>query len=248
MAVFPRSRCWWVLVLVLGSCASLEFRDDSRAERTLCVSCLQGKQTGFSTLTCSLKCRRGLDSHRPHMCQNLLIEEDNSLSLDADPHQQQEKEAVGTLMPSDDDATSSEHQLVKKYGGFMKRYGGFISRRSSPQEALKDMKNLDEEENIRFNILKLLSAATRDSKIGETNGEEIVKRSEDPIHHSEEEMAPGNLLEGVLSRGLKKRYGGFMRRVGRPEWLMESSKTGGELKRACENGSGLQKRYGGFMD
>uniref|UniRef100_A0A1A8K006 Proenkephalin a n=2 Tax=Nothobranchius kuhntae TaxID=321403 RepID=A0A1A8K006_NOTKU len=248
MAVFPRSRCWWVLVLVLGSCVSLEFGDDNRAEQALCVSCLQGKQTGFSTLKCSLKCRRALDSQRPHMCQNLLFEEDNSLSLDADPHQQLEQEAVGALMPSEDDTTSPEHQLVKKYGGFMKRYGGFMSRRSSPQKVIKDMKNLDEEENIRFNILKLLTAAKHDGNIGETNGEEIVKRSEDPIHHSEEEMAPSNLLEGVLSRGLKKRYGGFMRRVGRPEWLVNGSKSGGELKRSCENGSGLQKRYGGFMD
>lgn len=172
-----------------------------------------------------------MDQQKLNTCQDLLFEEDNSISLDADPRQQQEQEA-GAMM-SNEAAASSEHQIVEKYGGFMKRYGGFMSRRSSAfQETRNDLGNQDEEENVHLRILNMISPARESDSKAEKHGD----------------MALGNLLEEVLGRGLKKRYGGFMRRVGRPEWLVNGSKNGGPLKRAWENGNVLQKRYGGFME
>lgn len=159
-----------------------------------------------------------MDLQKLHMCQDLLF------------NSKQEQEAAGTMM-SDEAAASSEHQIVEKYGGVMKRYGGFMSHRSSaPSETKNDLGNQDEEENIR--ILNIISSAREHGSNAEMHGD----------------TALGNLLEEVLGRGLKKRYGGFMRRVGRPEWLVNGSKSGGALKRAWEDSNMLQKRYGGFMD
>lgn len=190
-----------------------------------------------------------MDSQKLRLCRDFLLEEENHIPLNADPRQQQEQEAAGTMSDDDKDVTSPEHQLAKKYGGFMKRYGGFMSRRSSsPEGALKDPGNQDEEENIRLEILKILNAMVEHSDGGDGQGGEAVKRYGGFMRRAEEGVAQGDLLEAVLGRGLKKRYGGFMRRVGRPEWLVDSSKSGGVMKRAWENNSELQKRYGGFMD
>uniref|UniRef100_A0A3Q2QCG5 Proenkephalin-A-like n=1 Tax=Fundulus heteroclitus TaxID=8078 RepID=A0A3Q2QCG5_FUNHE len=126
---------------------------------------------------------------------------------------------------------------------------GFMSRRSSSaQGALNKQANHNEEENLRLGILKIISATKNDGMDEGRNENEAVKRYGGFNGHLEEDVVKGNLLEAVLGHGLKKRYGGFMRRVGRPEWLVDSSKTGGILKSSWENGSGLQKRYGGFMD
>ncbi|XP_035533966.1 proenkephalin-A-like [Morone saxatilis] len=246
MAAPAHSSCVWMLVL--GTCVSLVVGMDCGKECALCVYRLLGQQSGFSSLTCSLECEGGLDSQKLRLCRDFLLEEEYHIPLDADPRQQQEQEGVGTITADDKDA-SPEHQLAKKYGGFMKRYGGFMSRRSSsPEGALEDPGNQDEEENIRLEVLKILNAAAEHDSEGDGQGGDAVKRYGGFMRRAEEGLAHGDLLEAVLGRGLKKRYGGFMRRVGRPEWLVDSSKSGGVLKRAWENGSELQKRYGGFMD
>ncbi|XP_040000022.1 proenkephalin-A-like [Xiphias gladius] len=247
MAAPTHSSCMWMLVL--GACVSLVVGTDCGKECALCVYRLLGQQSGFSSLTCTLECDGGLDSQKLHLCRDLLLEEENHNLLDADPHQQPEHEAAGAMVADNEDATSPEHQLAKKYGGFMKRYGGFMSRRSfSPEEALEDPGNQDEEENVRLEILKILNAAVEHGSEGDGQGGEAMKRYGGFMRRAEGGVAQRNLLEAVLGRGLKKRYGGFMRRVGRPEWLVDSSKSGGALKRAWENSSELQKRYGGFMD
>ncbi|CAJ1087285.1 proenkephalin-A-like [Xyrichtys novacula] len=233
-----------VWMLVLGVCVSMVVGSDCGKECALCVYRLLGQQSTLSSLTCSLECKGGLDSQKLRLCRDLLLEEENHAGLDVDPREQQEQEAA----TDDEDDTSPEHQLAKKYGGFMKRYGGFMSRRSSsPEGALEDPGN-QEEEDIRLEILKFLNAAAGHGGEGEGQGGEEVKRYGGFMRRAEEGTARGELLEAVLGRGLKKRYGGFMRRVGRPEWLVDSSKSGGVLKRAWENSSELQKRYGGFMD
>ncbi|XP_034072461.1 proenkephalin-A-like isoform X2 [Gymnodraco acuticeps] len=187
--------------------------------------------------TCSLECEGVLDSQKLRLCRDLLLDEETQTPLDPDPRQEQE--AAGAMAAADVDAESPEHQLAKKYGGFMKRYGGFMSRRSPPSP--EDPGNQEEEDNIRLGILKILNAASE-------QGGEAVKRYGGFMRRAEGGVPQSDLLEAILGRGLKKRYGGFMRRVGRPEWLVESSKSGGVLKRAWENGSEIQKRYGGFMD
>ncbi|XP_059200909.1 proenkephalin-A-like [Centropristis striata] len=248
MAVPTHSSCLWMLVL--GACVSLVVGAECGKECALCVYRLLGQQSGFSSLTCSLECEGGLDSQKLRLCRDFLLEEENHIPLNADSRQQQEQEAAGAMTADDEDATSPEHQLAKKYGGFMKRYGGFMSRRSfAPEGApLEDPGNQDEEENVRLEVLKILNAAAEHGGKGDGEGGEVAKRYGGFMRRDEGGVAQGDLLEAVLGRGLKKRYGGFMRRVGRPEWLVDSSKSGGMLKRAWENGSELQKRYGGFMD
>ncbi|XP_019961200.1 proenkephalin-A [Paralichthys olivaceus] len=247
MAAPVQSSCMWMLVV--GACVSLVVGADCGKECALCVYQLLGQQSAFSSMTCSLECNGGLDSQKLRLCRDLLLEEENHIPLDAKPRQQQEQEAAGAMMADTEDATFPEHQLAKKYGGFMKRYGGFMSRRSSsPEGALEDAGNQDEEENVRLEILKILNAAVEHGSEGDGQGGESMKRYGGFMRRAEGGVAPSDLLEAVLGRGLKKRYGGFMRRVGRPEWLVDSSKSGGVLKRAWENGNEQQKRYGGFMD
>ncbi|CAN9502913.1 unnamed protein product [Ophioblennius macclurei] len=252
MAASAFSSCLWMLVL--GACVSLVVGTDCGKECALCVYRLLGQQSTLSSLTCSLECDGGLDSQKLRLCQDVLLEDENQNPLAP----QQDQETLDATTADEEDATSPEHQMAKKYGGFMKRYGGFMSRRSpssssssSPEEA----GNQDEEQNIRMEILKVLNAATEHGggEGGEGQAGEAAKRYGGFMRRGEggggaAAAAQGNLLEAVLGRGLKKRYGGFMRRVGRPEWLVDSSKNGGVLKRAWENGSELQKRYGGFMD
>ncbi|XP_026170005.1 proenkephalin-A [Mastacembelus armatus] len=244
MAV-PTHRCMWMLVL--GVCVSLVVGKDCGKECALCVYRLLGQQSGFSSMTCSFECDGVLDSQKLHICQDYILEEEKHIPVDSDTRQLQEQEAAGAMIVNDEDAT--EHQLAKKYGGFMKRYGGFMSRRSSsPEGTLEDPGNQGEEENVRLEVLKILNSATENGSEGDDQGGDTVKRYGGFMRRADGAVVHSNLLEAVLGRGLKKRYGGFMRRVGRPEWLVDSSKNGEVLKRAWETGSELQKRYGGFMD
>ncbi|KAK5918806.1 hypothetical protein CgunFtcFv8_022756 [Champsocephalus gunnari] len=229
-----RSYLW---MLLLGACVSLVVGTECEKECALCVYSLLGQHPALSSLTCSLECEGVLDSQKLRLCRDLLLDEETQTPLDPDPRQEQE--AAGAMAAANVAAESPEHQLAKKYGGFMKRYGGFMSRRSPPSP--EDPGNQEEENNIRLGILKILNAASE-------QGGEAVKRYGGFMRREEGGVPQSDLLEAILGRGLKKRYGGFMRRVGRPEWLVESSKSGGVLKRAWENGSEIQKRYGGFMD
>ncbi|KAM3603802.1 uncharacterized protein V6R79_002341 [Siganus canaliculatus] len=191
--------------------------------------------------TCSLECAGGLDGQKLSQCQEYLLKNKNHISL---LHQEQKQDA-----DDNKDTASAEHELLKKYGGFIKRYGGFMSHRSSyPVRALEDSEIHSQEDNIRLEILKILNAVADHGGEASDQGDEAVKRYGGFMRRAVEGVVQTDLITAVLDRGLKKRYGGFMRRVGRPEWLLDSSKTEGALKRAWENSSELQKRYGGFMD
>jgi proenkephalin A len=200
-----------------------------------------------------------------------LDEENPAPALD----EEEDVDPDAPAAPADPQAEAPEHQLVKKYGGFMKRYGGFMARRAPPASVLmqgapeeaggpgrgegrgedgeQQEQEEEEEENIRLEILKILNAEAEGRA---AHGAEAEGRA---AHGAEAKRYGGFMrraglqadpLEAVLGRALKKRYGGFMRRVGRPEWLVDdSNKSGnGVLKRAWEDGRELQKRYGGFMD
>ncbi|XP_041849577.1 proenkephalin-A-like isoform X2 [Melanotaenia boesemani] len=213
MASRAQRSCLWMLIL--GACVSLVVGAECGKECALCLYHARGHQ---SALACSLECQGVLDSQRLRLCQDFLFEEENGLSLDADPSPQQDQEAVGAMTHDD-------------------------------EETLDDLENQDEEENIRLEILKIISAAGDHGGEEDSHGGEVVKRYGGFMRRDEGGVAPADLLKAVLDRGLKKRYGGFMRRVGRPEWLVDNNnKNAGMMKRAWENGSGLQKRYGGFMD
>ncbi|XP_076018222.1 proenkephalin a [Genypterus blacodes] len=242
--------CAWLLVL--GACVSLVLGSDCGKECALCVYGVLEQQSSYTSLTCSLECQGSLDSQKLRLCRNVLMDEETHIALNQDPHQQQQQEAGGAIATDVVEATSPEHQLVKKYGGFMKRYGGFMSRRSteSLRGLVDDSGSPGEEENIRLEILKIFNSAAEKGGKEDGQGAEPAKRYGGFMRRAGGEVQ-GNLLETVLGRGLKKRYGGFMRRVGRPEWLVDSNKNDGGivLKRAWEeDGTKVHKRYGGFMD
>ncbi|XP_015252800.1 PREDICTED: proenkephalin-A [Cyprinodon variegatus] len=240
MAVIALS-CLWMLLLA-GSCVRLAAAAECGTECARCVFSLRGQKSAFSTLSCSLECDGVMDSQRLRLCKDFLFETDEDVSVDAELHQQPDQLAVDPAM-ADEAASPPQHLIAKKYGGFMKGYGGFMSRSLSAQT---EPRNLNEEENIRLGILKMISA-TEDQGMEEGDDDKAAAQRYGGFHRVGE-VVRGKLLEAVLGHGLRKRYGGFMRRVGRPEWLVDSSKAGGTLKTSWENGSGLQKRYGGFMD
>ncbi|XP_057713909.1 proenkephalin a [Corythoichthys intestinalis] len=242
---FPAHRsCFWMLLV--GTCVSLVVGTDCGKECALCVYRLLGQQVASSTSTCSVECDGELDSEKLRLCWDILMEESNRVPFDG--NRQEEAEAAGVVPTNDGDANSPEHQLAKKYGGFMKRYGGFMSRRSFPEESLDDSVNDDREEKVRLEILKILNTASQHGDRVDLGEGRALKRYGGFLRRADDDgEVRGDLLEAVLGRGLRKRYGGFMRRVGRPEWLVDGNKNGGVSKRAWENGQ-QQKRYGGFMD
>ncbi|XP_007542371.1 proenkephalin-A-like [Poecilia formosa] len=246
MAVIVQCSCLWMLLA--GTCVLLVAGTDCGTECVRCVYGLQGQVSAFSTQTCSLECEGVMDTQRLRMCQDFLTESDDNVSVDADPLQQPSQKAVDAMM-IEEAVRLPKHQIDKKYGGFMKRYGGFLSRRSSSaQRALNNLENNNDEEDTRLGILKIIGA-TKDHDIEESRDEmEAVKRYAGFNHHSKGDVIKGSLFEAVLGHALKKRYGGFMRRVGRPEWLVDNSKNGEAPKTSGEKESGRKKRYGGFMD
>ncbi|XP_029581795.1 proenkephalin a [Salmo trutta] len=219
-------------ILLLGAYFALTVGADCEKDCALCLSRLRGHQTAITTLTCSIECEGSLDTTKLRLCRDVLLEEERVVVDDV-----KQEEVQG-----------QQHQLAKKYGGFMKRYGGFMIRRRSPVEVGRvqggENSPVAEEEDIRLEILKILNAEAEDQRDGE-----MAKRYGGFMRRG------GDLggLEGV-GRPLKKRYGGFMRRVGRPEWLEDQKNQGGLLKRSWEGERGdsplaeIQKRYGGFMD
>ncbi|CAL8317365.1 unnamed protein product [Gadus morhua 'NCC'] len=269
---FGHASCVWTLVL--GACVALAMGTDCGKECALCVYRLLGQQPPLTSpfQTCSLECEGGVDSRKLRLCRELLLDEENPApALD----EEEDVDPDAPAAPADPQAEAPEHQLVKKYGGFMKRYGGFMARRAPPASVLmqgapeeaggpgraegrgedgeQQEQEEEEEENIRLEILKILNAEAEGRA---AHGAEAEGRA---AHGAEAKRYGGFMrraglqadpLEAVLGRALKKRYGGFMRRVGRPEWLVDdSNKSGnGVLKRAWEDGRELQKRYGGFMD
>ncbi|XP_062843931.1 proenkephalin a [Trichomycterus rosablanca] len=118
-----------------------------------------------------------------------------------------------------------EHLLAKKYGGFMKRYGGFMMKKSS--DDLEDASKYD-------------AYSKNKEADGELEKLDILK-----------EILMVDAGPSEVGRELQKRYGGFMPRVGRPQWV-EGPKSYGLHKRWREGTESVlpqtQKRYGGFMD
>ncbi|XP_024292207.1 proenkephalin-A [Oncorhynchus tshawytscha] len=228
MAV-PGNSLWRLLL-----CAyfALTVGADCEKDCALCLNRILGQQTVINTLTCSIECEGSLDTTKLRLCRDVLLEE----------------EPVAVDEIKQEGVEGEQHQLAKKYGGFMKRYGGFMIRRSPPVQdgGVQGGQNspVVEEEDIRLEILKILNSeaeAQRDGELAKRYGG-FMRRGGD-----------FGALE-VAGRPLKKRYGGFMRRVGRPEWLEDQKNKGGLLKRSWE-GQGvdsplaeIQKKYGGFMD
>ncbi|KAJ8012311.1 hypothetical protein DPEC_G00067340 [Dallia pectoralis] len=173
--------------------------------------------------SCSIECDGNLDATKIRLCRDVLLE------VERDPVELI-KQRLG------EEVEGKQLNLAKRYGGFMKRYGGFMIRRNLPtQGGALDGEDtpVAEEDDIRLEILKILNAEAEGLRDGKRDE---VKRYGGFIR-SEEDLGarhgPG--------RPLKKRYGGFMRRVGRPEWGETQNIQQGALKRRWEAGHSARR-------
>ncbi|KAJ3594668.1 hypothetical protein NHX12_003975 [Muraenolepis orangiensis] len=275
MSLGPPSGMW---SLLLAACVALSSGTDCGKQCALCVYRLVGQQPPSTFQTCSLECDGGVDTRKFRLCRELLLDEENQVpALDeeapgapgapaeAPEHRMAKKyggfmKRYGGFMARRSSPLSSLSSLSSS-----------SSLQGAPEEAGSPGGGGDgraeEEENIRLEILKILNAeaegraapgqreAKRYGGFMRRAGLQTLGLHADPLEADAPEANPleadppeADPLEAVLGRALKKRYGGFMRRVGRPEWLVDDSSKAGVLKRSWEDGSELQKRYGGFMD
>lgn len=162
---------------------------------------------------------------------------------------------------------AQQHQVDKKYGGFMKRYGGFMKRYGGFMKRyggfmkktaeLYELEPEDDQNRVLTNHdVEMLTNQV------EADGEREGALGDDS-KEAEGVRGVAKRYGGFMKRGgfydpesdvrpLQKRYGGFMRRVGRPEWWQETKRYGGFLKRSPEEDEDedsfeIEKRYGGFM-
>uniref|UniRef100_A0A8B9J8N7 Synenkephalin n=1 Tax=Astyanax mexicanus TaxID=7994 RepID=A0A8B9J8N7_ASTMX len=133
------------------------------------------------------------------------------------------------------DGENPEHLLSKKYGGFMKRYGGFMMKKAAEVSGVTGTAESDRTDGKYGGFMK------KDGAQGASASEEQMDLLREILRSGIRPEEPG--------RDLHKRYGGFMRRVGRPQWL-DDHKGYGMYKRWDDGGETAvpDKRYGGFMD
>ncbi|XP_061112413.1 proenkephalin-A-like [Conger conger] len=225
---------WWTLVL--GACLALTVRGDCEKDCELCLVHLQGAQTERSLVTCVQECDGSVTTTKSlDLCKDALRGNlPGALT----------EEAAGQ------GAGGQQEPLAKRYGGFMRRYGGFMKKSAEVGAETADalVKRyggfMKKDGEGRLDALKELLAAAN----GEGGDGEPGKR----YGAYAGAVTRGAELEGG-ARALQKRYGGFMRRVGSPNWEESKKVYEGFIKRSWgtdgEAGSPrAEKRYGGFMD
>ncbi|KAJ8279778.1 hypothetical protein COCON_G00068440 [Conger conger] len=254
LMALPINLCW---MLVLSACLVLMVRAECDKDCAFCTYHMQGRQTEINTITCTLECEGKLAPKRSwDLCKGVLLGEKPDSSTE-------EGQSVTESAKQEND----EHQLAKKYGGFMKRYGGFMKKTAElynvesddqdhGREILakryggfmkKDGEHVVDTLTILNDILNM-----EGGKGGQTDWDgEILKRYGGFMRSIKRSL---DLEDGM--KELQKRYGGFMRRVGRPEWKEDLKRYGGFFRRSweedgesnSENMPDMEKRYGGFMD
>ncbi|XP_072525171.1 proenkephalin a [Salminus brasiliensis] len=213
------SVCW----LLALSCLAVSARAECSRQCALCVYSLLEQRGESSTGACTLECGGTMDSRTLELCRDILTEE--------------ERLAIDALKLEGENA---EHLLSKKYGGFMKRYGGFMMKKAAEVGGVTGEAESDRPDGISPSPSKKYGGFMKKDDAQGTSEEQLdllreILRSE--IRPEE----PG--------RDLHKRYGGFMRRVGRPQWLDDQKNY--RLSKRWEDGGETavpDKRYGGFMD
>ncbi|KAI1889112.1 hypothetical protein AGOR_G00175720 [Albula goreensis] len=244
--------CW---MLVASACLVLMVRAECDKDCAFCTYHMDGQKTEINTLTCTLECEGKLTPKRSwDLCKDVLQGKKSDSLTDED------QGATESVTHEDND----EHQLAKKYGGFMKRYGGFMKKTAELYNVEPDdedhgreilakryggfMKKDGEHGVDTLTILnEILNAEGARGGQADREGE-ILKRYGGFMRSIKRSS---DLEDGI--KELQKRYGGFMRRVGRPEWKEDHKRYGGFLRRSWEddgenNSESVEKRYGGFMD
>ncbi|MBN3271759.1 PENK protein, partial [Polyodon spathula] len=254
MALTEKCSCW---MLVLSACLILTIRAECGKDCAYCVYRLQGSHAEINTLTCTLECERKLPSTKSwEVCKDILQGNRPEMS------KEEENDLVEGVNQENND-----HQLAKKYGGFMKRYGGFMKKTAELYNVEPDDENDGSEIlNKRYGgfmkkdvngspadttgmLTEILTAG--DSEVGSNSDHdgEITKRYGGFMRSIKRSL---DLEDGI--KQLQKRYGGFMRRIGKPNWK-ENNKRYDTFSKQPENKDSkeinseeVEKRYGGFMD
>ncbi|XP_028660282.1 proenkephalin b isoform X1 [Erpetoichthys calabaricus] len=257
MAVMRRC-LWWMLAV--SACLILTVRAECGKDCAYCAYQLRDRRPELNTVTCTLECEGKVSTTKSwEACKDIL--QGNKPDILTDD---------GRASSESTTNESEEHQLAKKYGGFMKRYGGFMKKTAElynvePDEEnegteiiakryggfmKKDMENSPQVDTESILKELLMHGAESDMESNGDHDGEILKRYGGFMRSIKRSL---DLEDGI--KDLQKRYGGFMRRVGTPDWKENQKRYGGFFKRPkaetsesnSEELADVEKRYGGFM-
>uniref|UniRef100_A0A673HTY0 Uncharacterized protein n=1 Tax=Sinocyclocheilus rhinocerous TaxID=307959 RepID=A0A673HTY0_9TELE len=122
----------------------------------------------------------------------------------------------------------------RRYGSFMKRYGGFMKRYGEFMKKTAELYGLEPEDVDQGRVILTNHDVEMLTNQVEADGgreEEVLT----DVHDSKggaQGVKGDSFMTWRVGLRLQKRYGGFMRRVGRPQWWQESKRYGGFLKRS----------------
>ncbi|XP_052004343.1 proenkephalin b [Xyrauchen texanus] len=254
------SRWTLLLLLLLSACLTPAASADCGTDCALCS--VQLPLIDLNSVECVLQCEEHLNAGGSwSLCKRFMLNaenvpESNQASTEnehLDPQQHQVDKKYGGFM-------KRYGGFMKRYGGFMKRYGGFMKRTAE----LHGEKPEDMDQGgaiLTYHDVEML--ANQVEADGEREREEAAALR-DVLDSVEGVKGTTKRYGGFMKRAglrdsesevrpLQKRYGGFMRRVGQPEWWQENKRYGGFLRRTPEENDDeysleLKKRYGGFME
>lgn len=238
--------CRWTLLL--SACLTLTARADCGEDCAYCLQQMPLQLKHLNSIECVLECEEQPNAGSSwSQCKHFMQNADNS----------PEGNRAATQI---EHSNSQQHQVDKKYGGFMKRSESLIKRYGGFMKKAAEFYGLEPEDVDQGRAILTNHDVEMLANQVEADGE----REEAALTRSKGgEEGTAKRYGGFMRRGglyalesgvreLQKRYGGFMRRVGRPDWWQESKRYGGFLKRSQEqdedeNSSEVEKRYGGFM-
>ncbi|XP_057192103.1 proenkephalin b [Triplophysa rosa] len=241
----------WTLLLV-SACLTLTARADCGTDCAFCATRLPLQHTDINSIECVLACEERLNAASSwSLCKRFMQNADSTPdgeTQELDDQQHQVDKKYGGFM--------------KRYGGFMKRYGGFMKRYGGFMKKTAELYELEPEDDQERGVLTNHDVEMLTNQV-EADGEREAALGDDSKGGGEGTRGMAKRYGGFMKKGgfyepeseekpLEKRYGGFMRRVGRPEWWQETKRYGGFLKRSPEEDEDddsleIEKRYGGFM-
>ncbi|XP_041102556.1 proenkephalin b [Polyodon spathula] len=256
MALTEKCTCW---MLVLNACLILTVQAECGKDCAYCIYHLQDRHAEINTVTCTLECERKLLTTKTwEVCKNVLQGNQPQMSTEQvnDPLEGVNQE-------------NGDHQLAKKYGGFMERYGGFTKKMAELYNVEPDDDN-DGSEILAKRYGGFMKKDVESGSQADTAGllREILNAGDSEVdsnnnknHDGEITKRYGGFMRSIkrnldLEDGIKelqKRYGGFMRRVGRPDWKENNKRYEWFSKQPKNkdskeiNSEEVEKRYGGFM-
>ncbi|XP_051532370.1 proenkephalin b isoform X2 [Myxocyprinus asiaticus] len=238
----------WMLLLLLSAYLTLTAGADCGTD---CAHCSE----------CVLQCEEHLNAGSSwSLCKRFVQNADNV------PESNQASTETKHLDPQQHQVEKKYGGFMKRYGGFMKRYGGFMKRYGGFMKRTAELYGQEPEDMDQGRVILPNHDVEMLANQVEADGEREEAALRDILDSKggvEGVKGTAKRYGGFMKRAglydsesevrpLQKRYGGFMRRVGLPEWWQENKRYGGFLKRSPEENDDeysleIKKRYGGFM-